>query len=201
MPRIFDLFAQSDGQTRLSEGGLGIGLALVRQLATLHGGAIEAHSEGPGCGSEFTVWLPLGEEAPADPLAPSEDAPSQNESETRVLVIDDDRDVADSLAILLESLGATVHKAYDGPAGVSAIDGFDPDLIFVDIGMPGVDGYETARRIRRVGEGCRFRLVALTGWGQEEDRRRAKEAGFDLHLTKPASLETLERLLQGVHPA
>ncbi len=195
MPRIFDLFTQTQGQIRLSEGGLGIGLALVRKLVELHGGRVEAHSAGVGCGSEFVVWLPLGEGPPA--VAPSvEKSPTAAGMIARALVIDDDRDVADSFALLLESLGASVRKAYDGPAGVALVGAFDPDMIFVDLGMPVVDGYETARLIRRNSDGRRFTLVALTGWGQEDDRRRALEAGFDLHLTKPASIDAIKALLQ-----
>ena len=200
MPRIFDLFMQSAGQTRLSEGGLGIGLTLVRKLIKLHDGRIAAHSEGVGRGSEFVVWLPFDKET-ATMGASGGEAANGVVKTARVLVIDDDHDVADSLGLLLEALGATIRKAYDGPAGVAAIDEFKPDLIFVDIGMPGVDGYETARRIRRNGRERRFILVALTGWGQENDRRRAQDAGFDLHLTKPASPDAIEELLQRVRSA
>jgi PAS domain S-box-containing protein len=192
MPRIFDLFVQEESPTRLSDGGLGIGLALARQLAALHDGRIDAASGGPGKGSEFIVKLPLHRK-PA--LAARDREGLVDGAAARVLVIDDDHDVADSFGVLMETLGAKVRAAYDGQAGVAAIDGFDPDLIFVDIGMAGVDGYETARRIRRSHAKCRFLLVALTGWGQEDDRRRALDAGFDLHLTKPAPIEALEGLL------
>ena len=195
MPRIFDLFVQDESPARLADGGLGIGLALARQLAALHDGRIDAASDGPGKGSEFIIRLPLHRKpalAARDQKKPAEGAAA------RVLVIDDDRDVADALGALMKALGATVRAAYDGQAGVAAIDGFDPDLIFVDIGMAGVDGYETARRIRRNHAECRFLLVALTGWGQEDDRRRALDAGFDFHLTKPAPIEALEGLLARV---
>lgn len=198
LPHVFDLFAQTDGQIRLSEGGLGIGLALVRKLVALHGGRIAAHSDGPGCGSEFTVWLPL-HGAPGTAAASSEAAVRAEEDKTaRVLVIDDDHDVADSLGLLLESLGARVRKAYGGLEGVGTIDAYDPDLVFVDIGMPDIDGYETARRIRAREQGRRLFLVALTGHGQEDDRRRALEAGFDLHLTKPAPIGELEKALRQI---
>ena len=124
---------------------------------------------------------------------------ARNDGKTaRILVIDDEHDVADTFGFLLETFKATVRKAYDGPAGVAAVDEFEPDLIFLDIGMPGVDGYETARRIRSDHHKRQFILVALTGWGQNEDRRRAQEAGFDLHLTKPISIEALEALLERV---
>ncbi len=200
IPRVFDLFSQTEGQLGLSEGGLGIGLALVRKLVDLHGGRIAAHSAGEGRGSEFVVWLPPGPE-PAVVTEPSEKAAAGEGKTARVLVIDDHKDGADSFGLLLETLGATVRKAYDGPAGVAAIEEFEPHLIFVDIGMPGVDGYETARRIRRAAQRRQFILVALTGWGQEHDRRRAREAGFDLHLTKPASSDAVEDLLHRVRAA
>lgn len=194
MPRIFDLFAQSDAQVRLSEGGLGIGLALVRRLVELHGGSIEAYSEGVGRGSEFIVRLPLGDE-PAAPEPSAEEAMAETVGAPRALVIDDDHDVADSFCLLLENLGARVRTAYDGASGAAMIEKFEPHLIFVDIGMPGLDGYETARRIRRTNPAETFILVALTGWGQEDVRQRAREAGFDLHLTKPAPIAAIQELL------
>ncbi|MBY6243894.1 PAS domain S-box protein [Methylosinus sp. Sm6] len=200
MPRVFDLFAQTQDQMRLSEGGLGIGLALVRKLVEMHGGRVEAQSAGSGRGSQFAVFLPLAEE-PAAATAPVERTSAGEGGGARALVVDDDHDVADSFALLLESLGATVRKAYDGPAGVAALEAFEPHIAFVDLGMPGVDGYETARRMRASGGRRRFLLVALTGWGQENDRRRAQDAGFDLHLTKPASIDAVEELLRRVQPA
>jgi PAS domain S-box-containing protein len=195
MPHVFDLFAQTHDQTRLSEGGLGIGLALARKLVEMHGGRVEARSAGAGRGSEFVVRLPLAR-GPAAPSAPAERGAEGAGRATRALVVDDDRDVADSFALLLETLGASVRKAYDGPAGVAAVDAFEPDLVFVDIGMPGVDGYETARRMRASTRRRPFILIALTGWGQEADRRRAREAGFDLHLTKPAPIDAVEDLVR-----
>jgi two-component system, chemotaxis family, CheB/CheR fusion protein len=195
MPRIFDLFVQEETPTWVADGGLGIGLALARQLAALHDGRIDAASDGRGKGSEFVVRLPMHRKPAPDAARSGEQL---GDGTARVLVIDDDHDVADSFGVLMETWGAKVRAAYDGQAGVAAIDGFDPDLIFVDIGMAGVDGYETARRIRRFHAERRFLLVALTGWGQEEDRRRALDAGFDLHLTKPAPIEALEGLLERV---
>jgi PAS domain S-box-containing protein len=197
MPRIFDMFVRADGQARRSEGGLGIGLALARQLVLLHGGRIEAASNGAGKGSEFVVRMPL-QQNPAVVAKPIEREARDDVKTARVLVIDDDHDVADSFGMLLETMGATVRTAYDGPAGVAAIDAFEPDLIFVDIGMPEVDGYETARRMRSSHHKRRFLLVALTGWGQKEDRSRAQDAGFDLHLTKPAPIEAVKELLARV---
>ena len=199
MPRIFDLFVQTEGQARLSQGGRGIGLALARRLILLHGGRIDAASDGAGKGSEFVVRLPL-QRNPVVVAKPIEKDARDGVKAARVLVIDDDQDVADSFRLLLETLGATARTAYDGLAGVAAVDAFDPDLIFVDIGMPGVDGYETARRLRSNPHERRFLLVALTGWGQQEDRRRAQDAGFDLHLTKPAPIDALENLLALARP-
>jgi PAS domain S-box-containing protein len=200
MPHVFDLFAQTHDQTRLSEGGLGIGLALVRKLLEMHGGRVEARSAGAGRGSEFVVRLPVAEGPAALGVG---DAPAQEGARrgARALIVDDDRDVADSFGLLLETLGANVRKAYDGPAGVAAVDAFEPDLVFVDIGMPGVDGYETARRMRASAHRRPFLLVALTGWGQEADRRHAQEAGFDLHLTKPAAIDAIEDLIRRVGAA
>lgn len=194
IPRIFHLFAQTEAQSAHSEGGLGIGLALVSKLVELHGGRITVKSAGVGKGSEFAVWLPLGQETKTP--APKKELENSAGAISRVLVVDDDHDVADSFAMLLQSCGATVRKTYDGPAGVAAFEEFEPDLIFVDIGMPGMDGYETARRIRQCERQRRFTLVALSGWGQENDRRRALDAGFDVHLTKPASIQTIEALLR-----
>ncbi len=197
MPQIFNLFVRAEGQARLSRGGLGIGLALARQFVLLHGGRLEANSDGAGKGSEFIIRLPLHRN-PVVVAEPNERDATDDVQTARVLVIDDDHDVADSFALLLETLGATVRTAYDGPAGVGAVAAFEPDLIFVDIGMPGVDGYETARRIRSHHRERRFLLAALTGWGQKEDRLRAQEAGFDLHLTKPAPIDALKNLLARV---
>jgi PAS domain S-box-containing protein len=193
LPHVFDLFTQVDHGDRKS-GGLGIGLALSRKLVELHGGRIEAFSAGPAAGSEFVITLPLAPQATARPSPEAERAPAPYAA--RVVVIDDERDVADSLKLLLESLGATVRVAYDGPQGVALVEDFSPELVFLDLAMPGVDGFETARRIRRTAPGQTATLVALTGWGQARDRAKTKEAGFDAHLTKPASLEQLSKSLR-----
>ena len=199
LTRVFELFTQIDGGARYAEGGLGVGLALARKIVELHGGRIEARSDGPGLGSEFVVRFPLSHSAPeasTKETARPEPAALKDASSPRVLVIDDEKDVADSLGLYLKTLGASVRIAYDGPAGVAAADEFKPELVFVDIGMPGVDGYETARLLSQSGSRRSFTLVALTGWGQKEDRRRTQEAGFDLHLTKPAPATVLEELLE-----
>ncbi|KAF2990473.1 PAS domain-containing protein [Methylocystis sp. MJC1] len=200
LPHVFDLFAQSDSQIRLSEGGLGIGLALARDLVELHGGRVMAYSDGVGRGAEFVAWLPLSTE-PAAVASPAKKAAAEAVGTPRALVIDDNRDGANSFSLLLEALGATVCTVYDGHAGVAAIDQFEPDMVFLDLGMPDIDGYEAARRIRAASRGRPLLLVALTGWGQEEDHRRTREAGFDLHLTKPASLEAVEDLLERARSA
>lgn len=196
LPRIFDLFTQVDQSARPTRSGLGIGLALVRSLVDLHGGSVEAHSDGVGRGSVFTVRLPL---LPSGKSAETVEAesPAAARAPNRILVIDDDRDVADSLVILLEMLGATVEVAYSGEAGLARLQAFRPDVVLVDIGLPGIDGYETARRIRALAEGRPIRLVALTGWGENDILARARDAGFDQKLTKPASFETLQEAVAG----
>lgn len=198
IPQIFEVFTQTGPHSRLSSKGLGIGLSVVRKLTDLQGGSVAAHSEGIGKGSEFIVRLPLvlGAE-PARLESASPGGPSLAEGPRRVMVIDDDPDVGGSLGVLLESLGARVRVCPDGLAGVAAIRDFQPEIVFIDLGMPGVDGYETARRIRRLPDGEKLTLIALTGWDQSEHRRRSLEAGFDLHLAKPASIDAIEKLLQG----
>ncbi len=202
LPHVFDLFTQVDRTLGRAQGGIGVGLALVRRIAELHGGAVEAQSDGLGKGSAFTIRLPvsvagsLEKRAETTGKAPDEATLSSR----RILVVDDERDVADSLVALLESFGATVRVAYGGADGLAALDDFQPEAIFLDIGMPGMDGYETARRIRALPEGRAATLVALTGWGPEQIRDRAREAGFDAQLTKPASPSALRQLLASAAP-
>lgn len=194
LPRVFELFTQVDNSLSQTRGGLGIGLALARRLVLLHGGEIEAFSDGEGEGSEFVVRLPLvGAKAEETPMEPNVAATSS--TPPRVLVIDDDRDVADSLIMLLEIYGITARAAYSGLAGLEMLSEYKPDVVFLDLGMAGMDGYETARLLRQRPEGKTVTLVALTGWGQKEDRRRTQEAGFDLHLTKPADIDAIMDLL------
>jgi PAS domain S-box-containing protein len=187
--RLFEMFSRGEGSS-----GLGIGLALVRKLVEMHGGSVEAHSEGEGRGAEFLVRLPL-DRAPASAGAKTVHADG---STYRVLVADDNRDAAASLAMLLRALGNEVSVAGDGIEAVQAMHNFRPHVVLLDIGMPRLDGYGAAREIRRHPLGRDIRLVALTGWGQEEDRRRAREAGFDAHLVKPAELDALRRVLAEV---
>ncbi len=192
LTEIFDLFARVDHSLE-RQGGLGIGLTLVRQLVELHGGTIEAHSEGVGHGSEFVVKLPVvvtALQAPATVAEPGAAGPA-----LRILVADDNLDAAESLVLLLQMAGHDVHAVFDGNAAIGAIEELRPDVALLDIGMPGANGYEVARRVREHAWGKQVHLVALTGWSQPADRRRAEEAGFDAHLVKPVPPEALDRLL------
>jgi PAS domain S-box-containing protein len=202
LPHVFELFAQADRTLDRSQGGLGIGLTLVKTLVELHGGTVTAHSEGPGQGSEFVVRLPISREAAGPGDAGEEGplpAPSKVATPLRILVVDDNRDLVESLAILLRLWGHEVRTAHDGLSGLKAARSYRPQVVFLDIGLPGLDGYELARRLRaEVGGG--MKLIAVTGYGQEEDRRRALEAGFDAHLVKPADLGDVQRLLGVTQP-
>jgi signal transduction histidine kinase len=192
LPRVFDLFTQIDRTLDRSQGGLGIGLTLVKSLVELHGGTVEAASGGAGTGSEFTVRLPLlpGADAAAADAAPEPPAPRR-----RVLVVDDNHDAGDSLGDLLVLSGHEVRVARNGTQAVEVAREFRPDVALLDIGLPGMSGYELAGRLRAEPFGPALLLVALTGYGQDEDRRRTREAGFDHHLTKPADLGQLAGLL------
>jgi PAS domain S-box-containing protein len=191
LPRLFEGFAWAGPVLERSQGGLGIGLALVRALVERHGGRVEARSEGLGRGSEFIVSLPRGR-PPAKP-APTPSEPAQP-APYQILVVDDNEDAADALSMLLQMMGQQVQTAHDGVEGVAAEAALRPDLVLLDIGMPRMNGYDAARQIR-ARPGPQPVLVALTGWGQQSDRQKAAEAGFDLHLTKPVEPEALVRLL------
>ncbi|HEX6723592.1 MAG TPA: ATP-binding protein [Burkholderiaceae bacterium] len=195
LSRIFELFTQLDTSLDRSQGGLGIGLALVKALMVLHRGAVEVSSAGLGRGSVFTLRLPALDESMA--AVPASAATTHSSRARRVLVVDDNQDAADSMAGLLELNGHHVAVAYDGPASVEAACADEYDLVLLDIGLPGLDGYQVARRIREL---CaqttrRTKIVALTGWGQSEDRRRSRESGFDDHLVKPIDPQALIGLL------
>jgi PAS domain S-box-containing protein len=198
LPRIFDLFAQDHSAQDLSQGGLGIGLTLVQSLVRMHGGTITVNSPGRGQGSEFIVRLPLmpTPEPPAGAPEPAHAAPAT--PALRVLVVDDNPDAADSLGRLLALLGAQVHTVHDGAAALKALDTFRPSLVLLDIGMPQMDGYEVARHIRKLDPNKEMMLIALTGWGQDEDRNRSFSAGFDHHLVKPTDIEALQELIKSV---
>ena len=192
LAQVFDMFMQVDRSTRRSQGGLGIGLTLVKSLVNMHGGSVEAKSEGPGLGSEFIVRLPLVEEAtmPAGGTRRIQPLPSR-----RLLIVDDSRDGGESLAMLLRVLGGDVALAHSGRQALECVNTFSPDVVLLDIGMPGMDGYEVARRIRANPAHRHIQLIALTGWGQDEDRQRSAAAGFNHHLVKPADVDKLRQLL------
>jgi two-component system CheB/CheR fusion protein len=197
LPKIFELFTQSERTLDRSQGGLGIGLTIVRRLVELHDGRVEAHSEGPGQGSEFTVVLPLAEDASAD-AAPERTKETSNNSHhhLRVLVIDDHQDSAESLRTVLLRMGHEVATAYESGQALQLAREFQPHVVLCDLGLPIMDGYELARRLRDLPATSRAMLVALTGYGQREHRQRALEAGFDDHLVKPVSPDTLGELLE-----
>lgn len=192
LPRVFDLFAQGDSGLDRSPGGLGIGLTLVRRLVEQHGGRVEAHSEGRGRGSTFVVRLPAIE----PPRTPSRQATSvarHDAMRRRVLVVEDNRDAREMLRWLLELSGHEVYEADNGARGIEMAMRLRADVALVDIGLPGLDGYEVARRLKAQGHPAR--LIALTGYGQAEDRRRSEAAGFDAHLVKPVDADHLLRVL------
>ena len=194
LPRVFDLFAQ--GETRSSQPGLGIGLALAHRLVELHGGRLDVRSEGHGRGSEFVIRLPL---ATTQPVSATERRADEQRLERRVLVVDDNQDAANATALLVEEMGGDARVAYDGESALEMLQEYQPEVILLDIGMRALDGYETCQRIRHV-LGTRVLLVALTGFGQEQDREKAMRAGFDAHLTKPADGAALAEILAARYP-
>jgi PAS domain S-box-containing protein len=194
LPHVFDLFAQDRAASPADRAGLGIGLALARRLVEMHGGTIDAHSDGAGRGSAFTIRLPIMKADAARGRAAVR-RPAETLDGLRVLVVDDSRAAADSMAMLVRSLGAEARAVYDGASALAAVAESAPAIVLLDIGMPRMDGYEVCRRIR-LDHGSRIALVALSGWGQEKDKRLALEAGFDLHLTKPADPAKLREAMQ-----
>ncbi len=193
---IFMMFMQVDTTGHRSQGGLGIGLALVRDFVHMHGGRVEAFSEGPGKGSEFVVRLTVATPEPQT-NAKSDLAASNAIASRRILVVDDNHDAANSLAMLMRLRGHQVHVAYSGSDALQIVSENKLDLAFVDIGMPQMDGHEVARRIRSDPLSNKLRLIALTGWGSDADRRRTAQAGFDLHLVKPVDPQLLNSILDG----
>jgi CheY-like chemotaxis protein len=194
LPGIFEMFSQVRSHRGHADGGLGIGLSLVRQLVEMHGGSVQVASPGEGGGSVFSVRLPLAE--PAVGIAPERAAVATEPAtgRRRILVVDDNEDAAISLAMLLEQLGHEVVTASDGEEGVTTAAVFCPHVVFLDLGMPRMDGAEAAKRLRTLPDGAQMILIALTGWGQEHDRRRTRAAGFDHHLLKPIEPDSLEQL-------
>jgi CheY-like chemotaxis protein len=195
---IFDMFIQIDLGPERAQGGLGFGMSLVRRLVELHGGSIAVSSPGQGKGSEFVVRLPSAV------VRPDQEGPAANEQPAvpsrHILIVEDNRDSRDSLALLLRLVGHRVDVAEDGPRGIKAALALRPEVALIDIGLPGVDGYDVGKQIRAA-LGSGILLVALTGFSQPEDRQRAAEAGFNVHLTKPVELEALQALLAGHRPA
>jgi two-component system CheB/CheR fusion protein len=196
LPRIFDLFVQGDHTLARSQGGLGIGLTLVRRLVEMHNGQVTASSGGKGKGSLFSVRLPLlpesvrGDERPRPGVTVPRRGPSR-----RVLVVDDNVDAANSIAKILRLFGHEVECVYDGPSALALAETFRPDVFVLDIGLPGMDGYELARRLRADHAFQRTPLLAVTGYGQDEDRSRSREAGFNYHLAKPVDPEVLHDIV------
>jgi PAS domain S-box-containing protein len=194
IPEMFELFAQGDRSLARSEGGLGIGLTLVKQLIEMHGGCITAHSEGPGTGSEFVIRLPLAPRHRARATG-AEDASASSTCHSRVLVVDDNDDAAKGLARLLSMKGYEVQVAHDGPSAIALARLHIPDIILLDLGMPGMDGYQVATELRRAGCFKETVLIALTGYGDEDHFRRSRAAGFRHHLVKPVDFDQLTSLL------
>jgi signal transduction histidine kinase/ActR/RegA family two-component response regulator len=194
LPRVFELFVQGDRTLDRSLGGLGIGLSVARQLVEMHGGKVAAFSPGLGRGATFRLWLPLIEK-PGEAVGDQQQAARQSR---RILVVDDNVDAADSLAQVLELDGHVTRSVYSARDALEQVAAFKPDVLLLDIGLPEMDGYEVARRIRAMPRMGQIRLVALTGYGQVEDLRRAQDAGFDDHLVKPVDFVTLERALSGL---
>jgi CheY-like chemotaxis protein/two-component sensor histidine kinase len=197
-PRIFEMFSQVDRNMERAQGGLGIGLTLVRRLAEMHGGSVEVKSDGPGRGSEFIVRIPVLREIRQGSTNRADGPGTVAGAKRRILVVDDNRDAAESLGMMLKLMGNEIRTAADGLAAVEVAEAYRPEMILMDIGLPKLNGYDACRRIREQSWSHGIVIVALTGWGQDEDRRRSQEAGFDHHLVKPVEIESLTKLLAQV---
>jgi PAS domain S-box-containing protein len=197
LPKVFDLFAQEPQALDRARGGLGLGLTLVKRLVELHSGSVAASSAGPGCGSQFTVRLPAVPAPAEQAVAPAAPAAGRG-PRRRVLIVEDNADARESLSLFLQLAGHEVDTSEDGPRGLDKLKTFRPDVAVIDVGLPGMDGYEVARAIREREDGTRMWLIALTGYGQAEDQRRALDAGFDVHLTKPIDPVKIQDLLAGL---
>jgi CheY-like chemotaxis protein len=194
LDRIFDLFVQEPQALDRARGGLGLGLTLVKRLIELHGGSVSAASEGPGMGSEFTIRIPALVEGPA-PEGEVRAASASAARRRRVLIVEDSVDARESLRLLLELAGHEVDTAEDAASSLDKVRVFQPDVALIDIGLPGMDGYQLAQALRQSPHARGLRLIALTGYGQVEDQRKALSAGFDLHLTKPVDPDRLQGLI------
>jgi CheY-like chemotaxis protein len=203
LPHIFDLFAQADQSLDRSQGGLGIGLTLVRHLVELHGGRVTAHSDGVGRGTEVAVYLPAAVAAPAPASAPTDDPvpASRSKSPARILVVDDLAASAETLMTLLEMEGFVVKVASEGMSALKIAEDFRPDVVLLDIGLPGMNGFEVAHRLRTQPESRDALLIALTGYGEAESRSRSVQAGFDFHMVKPADVNLLLSMLDNPQQA
>ncbi|HTV76865.1 MAG TPA: response regulator [Steroidobacteraceae bacterium] len=200
LPQVFDMFTRNGHCSRSSQGGLGVGMTLAKRLVELHGGRIGAHSAGPGQGSSFVVRLNMLNVPPlrAVPLVAEPVVANAGRMKARVLIVDDNRDGAQGLALMLDMEGHEVRTAADGLEALEIAEEFQPHVVLLDIGMPGIDGYETARRLRMRPWAQSTLLCAQTGWGQEDDKRRARTAGFDRHLVKPIDPEEISRIVSEV---
>jgi CheY-like chemotaxis protein/two-component sensor histidine kinase len=195
LPSIFELFVQAESGPARERGGLGVGLTVARMITNLHGGSIDARSEGLGHGAEFTVRLPLVPQSARTESADAGRAGVPVMAQRRILVVDDNADAAGSLALLLKFSGHEVHVAHEGEAALRLAERLRPDAVLLDVGMPGMDGYEVARRLRRRPGMEELIIIAVTGYGAEADKRRAQAAGFDHHLTKPIEVASVESLI------
>jgi CheY-like chemotaxis protein len=199
MPNIFDLFAQADHSLARTQGGLGIGLTVVKRLVEMHGGSVEAHSQGTGRGAEFVVHLPRWEAPAHKEIGAAAGNSIQGRADSnriRILVVDDNHDAAETMAMLLRLEGFTVATAFDGVSALAEAASFDPRIVLLDIGMPGMDGYSVAQELRAREDTMSSIIIALTGYGQPEDRARAQAAGFTDHLTKPINPDLLSSVLK-----
>jgi CheY-like chemotaxis protein/anti-sigma regulatory factor (Ser/Thr protein kinase) len=201
LPRIFDMFTQVERPLEQSQGGLGLGLTIVQRLVELHEGTVEAHSDGAGCGSEFIVRLPVAAATPPEPVPHANDGAPHASANCRVLVVEDNAGALEMMSLLLRMQGHEIYAARDGLQALEAAQHHRPDVVLLDIGLPKLNGFEAARKIREQPWGRSMKLIALSGWAQDEDKRRAAEAGFDDYLVKPIEPAQLEQVIANSCPA
>jgi CheY-like chemotaxis protein len=200
LPKIFDLFAQGKQAIDRGQGGLGLGLTIARNITEMHGGRLYGKSEGSGKGAEFVLELPLLAQPVSTAKTSAEQTAQTMIPDRKILVVDDNADAADSLSEALQMLGHLVQVAYDGPSALRVAQTFQPDLALLDIGLPAMDGYELGQQLRASSSNTLLKLVALTGYGQETDRRRTADAGFDRHLVKPVDFDRLQAVIEELFP-